>query len=642
MMFGLNVYAENEIEQVTLTAGDHVVSFTGPTAMEGTVTRRTKLKVNPGTRARGEIPTSSGWAHENNSSDRSIDIEDCGGSTGSNNLTIGYHGSPIGDNGYNFVTVVEGTITYCSGGVGVGPPSVSTGESAANEFTLEIKQKDTIAIKPNPANVRVSSDSDPHWIKLTAYKYEWADTENTETEVIVNWSHVVDVEFSNSEGGEVMDESGVNEYKDKYIWAKSSVADEYTVQATTLGDSSEEIEEGTVIEGTLNVINAELDIRETGRPENRVCQDDTRIPLNARNKILVWCNSGANTVTFDLIKPPDINSPVWIQIEDQNGLNSGMPHFERLDNESGTFTYTVAQENDGADLIVRYGADSNGDNSLNGTDEIEGSYEVYGVTANEYAESRQNYRAYFVILHDMADQLHKRFRNGDFSAPSWPQGDFRPTRTTDTATLSANRFTHNFGTAFTAAGFDDIGGRKYFVATATLPIYFYADNSPSSKLIRESGKLKNGLDAFILSLDYATVSTEYAAAGGGATRSVTFSLDGAQFDFGATGWIGLGGVTVNSSNPYSSSGTITLQITLSGGNYEITADAEIDLTLHDVFDFNYFNTSWAADYSDASRSAGMIQSGFGRTGSTTDAGQVGLVEVEVDGDVETDERTVTP
>ncbi len=391
-----------------------------------------------------------------------------------------------------------------------------------------------------------------------------------------------------------------------------------------------------------NVLKVDLDIRETAQPHNRMGRDDPRagLPAHGRNRILVWANNGANTITFDLVKPPDITSPVWIQIEDQTGLNSGMPHFERLDSASAAFTYTVAVDNDNADLFVRYGADLNSDGTLAGTDEIKGTYEVYGVTANEYADSRWNYNnLYLWGLHDMADQLHRRFAHGAFVVPTWPQGDYRPTSTSGSATLSADRFTHDVGANFADAGFVGIAGRQYYAATVTLPIYHYADNSTGSDLIRESTQLKDGLNNFVSQLSYATIATAYAAASGGATRSVTLSLNGAEFQFGATGEIGLGGVGVNSAAPYSSSGTITLEVTLNGVNYEVGTDAVADLTLHDVFDFDCFTPNQTAD---ESRSAAMIQSGFGKTGSVANAGQVGLVEVEVDGDVEINGRTIAP
>lgn len=389
----------------------------------------------------------------------------------------------------------------------------------------------------------------------------------------------------------------------------------------------------------LTVAKADLDIRETAQPQNRVGRDDPRVLARVRNRILIWANSGGKTIAFDLIKPPDITSPVWVQIEDLKGVNSSLPHFERLDAASKAFIYTVADDNDAADLLVSYGADLNSDGMLSGTDEIKGTYEVYGVTAEEYAESRNNYNWFYLpgALYDLADQLHKRFASGAFGS-----GDFRPTTTSNSATLSATRLTHYFGVNLTDAGFVTRGSRQYYAATATFPIYHYADNSDASELIRESPQLKDGLDAFVASLSHATVAAAYASAPGGATRSVTFSLDGRTFQFGATGSIGLGGVGIHSAEPYSGAGTIMLQITRNGGSYEISADATTDLTLHDIFDFDYFTTGWMAGFSDSSQSAAMIQNGFGKTGSVTNAGQIGLVEIEVDGSVTITGRVVTP
>ncbi|MDD2598158.1 MAG: hypothetical protein PHO37_02875 [Kiritimatiellae bacterium] len=416
------------------------------------------------------------------------------------------------------------------------------------------------------------------------------------------------------------------------LYVTSSEPDEYTLKLVPQGLNS-----GDAVKVT--VVKVELDIRETAQPQNRVGRDDPRVLDRVKNRILVWANSGANTITFDLIKPPNIMGPVWIQIEDLKGLNSGMPHFERLDVASTAFTYTVADDNDDPDLLVRYGADLDSDGTLSGFNETKGTYEVYGVTAEDYAESRNNYNWYYLpgSLYDLADQLHKRFANGTFGA-----GDFIPTSVSGSATLNTTRLTHYFGASLTDAGFISLGGRQYYAATVTFPIYHYIDNSDASELIRESAHTKDGLDALVASLSYATVAAEYTAASGGVTRSVKLSLDGRTFQFGPAGSIGLGGVSVNSAAPYSSAGSITLQVTLSGVTYNIGTDAIIDLTIHDVFDFDYFTTGWLAGFSDSSQSAAIIQNGFSKTGSTTNAGQIGLVEVEIDGSVIITGRTVTP
>jgi len=50
-------------------------------------------------------------------------------------------------------------------------------------------------------------------------------------------------------------------------------------------------------------------------------------------------------------------------------------------------------------------------------------------------------------------------------------------------------------------------------------------------------------------------------------------------------------------------------------------------------DYNYFKPG-IADLTDASRSASMIQCGFGKSGSVTNAGEVGLIRIDVDGPIE--------
>lgn len=135
-----------------------------------------------------------------------------------------------------------------------------------------ITDEDTIHITPNPANVAVSSEEENHWIEVNAVKYVHGETEDSENQVTVDWSHVNNVEFSSSEGGTVMTESQVNDYEAKFIWAKSSVAGAYTIKANTVPDDSEE--SSKEIEGTLNVINVEF----TDVWERNLEHDDSDFP----------------------------------------------------------------------------------------------------------------------------------------------------------------------------------------------------------------------------------------------------------------------------------------------------------------------------------------------------------------------------
>lgn len=246
-----------------------------------------------------------------------------------------------------------------------------------------------------------------------------------------------------------------------------------------------------------------------------------------------------------------------------------------------------------------------------------------------------NYYYYLIGITNLADQLQRRFAYGAFDS-----GGYQPTSTTGSATLNAKRLTHYFGASLADNGFTELGGRQYYAATVTMPIYHYADDSDASELVRGSDELLGGLNSFIQSLSYATVEDAYESSPGETTRSVSFSMDGCNFSFGVSN-VGLGDVGINSSQPHSGSGTITLQVTLNGSNYIISQNATIDLTIHDVFDFDYFKGGWKAYYSDSSCSAAMIQCGFGKTGSNTNAGQVALIEIEVDGNATTNERTLT-
>lgn len=240
MTFSINVPAATETRPITLT-GDHKAVFTAPVTSEDS--RFVELTVEGDTSAEGDIPGTSGWGYGSGGGNKNIDIDKCDSDPSNDDLTISYHGSPSGGSGYNFVTTITGTITSCGEGEGEG--------GSESTFTLLITDEDTVHISPNPANVAISSEEQDHWVELKAVKYAHGATENSETEVTVDWSHVDNVEFSDSEGGAIMTESQVNAYEAIVIWAKSSVAEAYTVKATSGS-------EGQDVEGILNAIGVEL------------------------------------------------------------------------------------------------------------------------------------------------------------------------------------------------------------------------------------------------------------------------------------------------------------------------------------------------------------------------------------------------
>jgi hypothetical protein len=346
----------------------------------------------------------------------------------------------------------------------------------------------------------------------------------------------------------------------------------------------------------------------------------------------------------DLVKPPNISEGISIRMRQYYGsqcitFNTYIPSTSSEVN----YTFGCSDDNDSKDVSIAYGVDLDADGELGDGDYIAGSYDLYGVTRKDYTESRRNYLGYFLGLDELANQLHKIFRNGEFDTPSGNE-DYRPD-SISSVTLNASRFTHNFGGNFSGTGFINILDRMYFSANATLPKFHYNSSSDSSELIRSHSDFKKGLNNFTAKtnlVNYAIVNAAYNSATGSVTRTVELSLDGATFAFGAIGDVGLGGVTINSSpsQPYNGSGTIELQVEKIGSSYKIYATSSVDMTMHDLFDFNYFNTNHA--WTDAPRSGAMIQNGFNQTGSITDAGQIALVEIEIEGNVNTDERTLTP
>jgi len=263
------------------------------------------------------------------------------------------------------------------------------------------------------------------------------------------------------------------------------------------------------------------------------------------------------------------------------------------------------------------------------------------VTRKDYTESCNNFdNIYIPVITKMGGQLQRKFRYGAFEIPEPEKDDFRPTSISN-VTNDASSFTHNFGANFTGTGFLTFLDRMYFAADVTLPKYFYADDSASSELIRNHGDFENGLNNFINKtnlVNYATISAAYYSSTGGVLRTVELSLNGTLFEFGPIGSVALGGIYINSSKPYNSEGNIYLQIEKIGTSFKIYDTATVDVTLHDVFDFNYFNSNHA--WADASRSGAMIQSGFSKTSMTR--GQIGLVEAVIDGNVDINERVINP
>lgn len=376
----------------------------------------------------------------------------------------------------------------------------------------------------------------------------------------------------------------------------------------------------------------ELDVRENSRPTNRIGRDDPRLSGTdalARNKNLVWHNEQAHTMTFDLIKPPDISDTFMVRIEDKSGTNPGLPINFSMDTDVVTLNYNMAASGHyDCDLTVKYGLDANGNSSLS-DDEVMGQYDVFGISTSDYETARYWYDWLVAASQGkMALAISRRFVNGSF-----PAGNvYAPTSTSRTTVVSAYSIAHPFGSAADPNGFEKLNGRTYFKANLTLPVYFYSMASDGAELVRNSTAFKQGINSFISKLTFVQVDVAYKAVPGSGTKAVDFAGVETSFAFGATGDIGLGGAG-------STGGKITLNITPVGDDYRIEAGATaVGVTVEDIFDYNYFTNDWLVELTNATVYAVSIQCGFGKGDAVSDAGQVAKIEIDVSGEVATDSR----
>lgn len=376
----------------------------------------------------------------------------------------------------------------------------------------------------------------------------------------------------------------------------------------------------------------QMDIRETARPTNRVGYNDPITAKSARNKILIWHNQGGDEISFDMVRLPGATGDIWVQIEDLTGLNSQLPICEKITSESKTYTFTVRGVFYSKDLLVKYGIDTNKDGKLTKS-EIYGKYEVYGITDSEHGLANIFYFGYFAAFSDIAYQLHNRFYEGAFLT----EGDYAPyIPRIEQVTLSSDRFTHLFGTDFSPAGyvFSDRTLRDYFKANAQIEMFCYDKGSPGSDYVKEDDTFKDGLISFI-NKNLSKADLQGAFAPGETSKDLTFTIDNFSFDFGATGGIGLGGVSVskdgNDSN-FISHGKITLHVINYGTSFEVDPSVHIDITLYDLFDFNYFNPSIEA-LSQAPRTAAIFQNSQGRPNIGNNIGKCFIVKIRIDSDV---------
>jgi hypothetical protein len=409
----------------------------------------------------------------------------------------------------------------------------------------------------------------------------------------------------------------------------------------------------------ISVIVPEMDVGETARPANRIGWEDPRADVNATNKMLVWSTDAlANKTEYDLLKYSDIPR-VYYRIAQRRSWNSGYPVEDVLTVDQKTYNPVHDAKNTSYDFKVWYGP------SAGERDKI-GPYEVYVVSARDYNIARINVNDALGPLSDWAEAVYSKFLNG-----RWPDDSpWVPTDESGTVTFQAAQppenipfahFTHNFGATFIVEDPVVLNGRRYPNSKATVPVYYWDASTPVNPLFRTSSRVEIVVQAFLKRIEYDELYARYLTAPpSGPGRAVqwefsmsdhhklywvsdrSISLTGgndtlfySRLQIGLPPWTGeplaLGDVWVVGSDPanqlYGGGGHITLIVEkLPSGELKIHKDPSIDMTVEDLFDFNY----WTGKYPAAGAS---IQCAFGRPGIGAGIGQAALLRFDVKGTV---------
>ncbi len=475
---------------------------------------------------------------------------------------------------------------------------------------------------------------------------------------------------------------------DKTIWV------EVTEPSNTFGDIKVELRyrEGKDMVITTGIW-PEIDVREHSRPYNRVGRNDPRMCENewdddcyAMSSLLVWQENSSQNISFEVIKVDGNVSPLWIQVReslDLDGLNpdlylgttiAGQRIFKASALTTQLETYTLETRDTllgayfAGEFTVEYGLDYDNSHTLSG-EEIVGRYEVFGITANEVADARRNYKLFYetAAVDDLGEALCHRFSRGRWLEPKEEDPyapDYRPDNDGSCAEpaktpnacqpqhqkllnpAKRQRLTHNFGATIVEKPSplikEEYGKPGYFRpysdVDVTVPIYeFNKDNSTSQLIINSVYFREKLLKSYIFDLSYADIHaayTSHAAHSSGGEIAVVFPLKkGGDINFTPLGDVGLGYADLNPEQD----GSMTLKITPVPNMeaYDIAKIVEVESVVEDGWDYNYFKPELAS-YTFASISGSSIQCSFGKYtgGEFEKAGQVPRLKFHLKGETD--------
>jgi hypothetical protein len=410
----------------------------------------------------------------------------------------------------------------------------------------------------------------------------------------------------------------------------------------------------------ITVIVPELDVGETARPANRIGWDDPRAVDTAVNKIVMWSTDlDADKTHLDVLKYPDIAGVYYRLSQRWPFWNSGYPVESLLTANSQSYNPVHDPWDADWDFKVHYGPTASERDKY-------GPYEVYVVSDDDYIEARGVVYSCLVPLAHWSEALYEQFRNGG----AWPASGllYQPTSISGTVSFKTDQdhvgyadLTHKFGATITVDAPVVISGRRYPSSTATVPVYYWDALSNVNDLFRTDSRVETVVKAFLKKIPYAELYSLYSTApvapsgigrvvrwefsmaphhklywSSKPSESLTGGDDSLLYTWGILPWIvdaeplgALGDVWVVGSDPaqqlYGGSGYIDLTVEeLASLDLKIHKLPVINMTVEDLFDFDYFGSIPA-------RSAASIQCAHGR--KAAGIGQVKLLRFDVLGEV---------
>ena len=339
--------------------------------------------------------------------------------------------------------------------------------------------------------------------------------------------------------------------------------------------------------------------------------------------------------------------------------NTGYPKEGTLTNDTLMINPVHDEDSTDWDFKVWYGASAT-------YREETGPYEIYAVSEEDYDNAVADFTQFGIyVLNNWANAVYKRFKDGNWlnSLSTW-----HPTSISSISFIAEQPggnvpyadLTQKLGaTSYTQLEPIMINGRRYPQTLVTVPVYYwdFNVNTNISGLFLKDDRVQDVIKAFVEQIPYDELNTYYEASSAtGSVRTVQweFSMEshhklywinpedagipsltgGNDTLLKIGGSLALGDVWVVGSDTakglYGGNGYIQLTVEkLTSGDLKVHTNPAINMTVEDMFDFNYWNGGFLSQI--PIMAAASIQCAHGRKG--IGIGDVALLRFDVVGEV---------